>query len=193
VVINHACKPFLDSVLPAADVSPQRLHAAQRYAVLGGGKRPASLARLLHGRGFGRSHRRVGCNPQRRWNSSIRTLWCTTICPRWTTTTYAAVSPRRIAPSTKRRPYSRATRSRSWRSLCWRATAPPRELRGPFEDEFRSRGCERHRGNGGRPSVGSLRRGPQTSSRRTRGHAPPQDRRPDSRERIAGRGMCRRS
>jgi geranylgeranyl pyrophosphate synthase len=29
----------LDSVLPAADVSPQRLHAAQRYAVLGGGKR----------------------------------------------------------------------------------------------------------------------------------------------------------
>src|SRR5260370_1139685 len=29
----------LDRVLPAADVSPQRLHAAQRYAVLGGGKR----------------------------------------------------------------------------------------------------------------------------------------------------------
>ena len=24
----------LDSVLPAADISPQRLHAAQRYAVL---------------------------------------------------------------------------------------------------------------------------------------------------------------
>jgi geranylgeranyl pyrophosphate synthase len=29
----------LDAVLPTADVSPQRLHAAQRYAVLGGGKR----------------------------------------------------------------------------------------------------------------------------------------------------------
>src|SRR5260370_4222749 len=29
----------LDRVLPAADVSPQRLHAAQRYAVLGDGKR----------------------------------------------------------------------------------------------------------------------------------------------------------
>jgi farnesyl diphosphate synthase len=29
----------LDDVLPAADVVPQRLHAAQRYAVLGGGKR----------------------------------------------------------------------------------------------------------------------------------------------------------
>ena len=29
----------LEKVLPAADVSPQRLHAAQRYAVLGGGKR----------------------------------------------------------------------------------------------------------------------------------------------------------
>jgi farnesyl diphosphate synthase len=29
----------LESVLPAANVSPHRLHAAQRYAVLGGGKR----------------------------------------------------------------------------------------------------------------------------------------------------------
>jgi len=29
----------LDGVLPAADLVPQRLHAAQRYAVLGGGKR----------------------------------------------------------------------------------------------------------------------------------------------------------
>jgi geranylgeranyl pyrophosphate synthase len=29
----------LDAILPAADKSPQRLHAAQRYAVLGGGKR----------------------------------------------------------------------------------------------------------------------------------------------------------
>ena len=29
----------LDAALPAADLAPQRLHAAQRYAVLGGGKR----------------------------------------------------------------------------------------------------------------------------------------------------------
>ena len=29
----------LDAALPAADLIPQRLHAAQRYAVLGGGKR----------------------------------------------------------------------------------------------------------------------------------------------------------
>jgi farnesyl diphosphate synthase len=29
----------LEGVLPAADISPQRLHAAQRYAVLSGGKR----------------------------------------------------------------------------------------------------------------------------------------------------------
>jgi len=29
----------LDRVLPPADLSPQRLHAAQRYAVLSGGKR----------------------------------------------------------------------------------------------------------------------------------------------------------
>jgi geranylgeranyl pyrophosphate synthase len=29
----------LDSVLPSAEVNPKRLHAAQRYAVLGGGKR----------------------------------------------------------------------------------------------------------------------------------------------------------
>jgi geranylgeranyl diphosphate synthase, type II len=32
-------RAVLDAVLPAADVSPQRLHAAQRYAVLSGGKR----------------------------------------------------------------------------------------------------------------------------------------------------------
>ncbi len=29
----------LEAALPGADVMPQRLHAAQRYSVLGGGKR----------------------------------------------------------------------------------------------------------------------------------------------------------
>jgi geranylgeranyl pyrophosphate synthase len=44
---------FLDTVLPAADVSPQRLHAAQRYAVLGGGKRLRPLLVYCTGEALG--------------------------------------------------------------------------------------------------------------------------------------------
>src|SRR5258708_37780992 len=43
----------LDDVLPAADVSPQRLHAAQRYAVLGGGKRLRPLLVYCTGEALG--------------------------------------------------------------------------------------------------------------------------------------------
>jgi farnesyl diphosphate synthase len=43
----------LESVLPAADVSPQRLHAAQRYAVLGGGKRLRPLLVYCTGEALG--------------------------------------------------------------------------------------------------------------------------------------------
>src|SRR6266481_5297684 len=43
----------LDRVLPAADVSPQRLHAAQRYAVLGGGKRLRPLLVYCTGEALG--------------------------------------------------------------------------------------------------------------------------------------------
>jgi geranylgeranyl pyrophosphate synthase len=43
----------LDTVLPAADVSPQRLHAAQRYAVLGGGKRLRPLLVYCTGEALG--------------------------------------------------------------------------------------------------------------------------------------------
>jgi geranylgeranyl pyrophosphate synthase len=43
----------LDTVLPAADVSPQRLHAAQRYAVLGGGKRLRPLLVYCTGEAVG--------------------------------------------------------------------------------------------------------------------------------------------
>jgi geranylgeranyl pyrophosphate synthase len=43
----------LDAVLPAADVSPQRLHAAQRYAVLGGGKRLRPLLVYCTGEALG--------------------------------------------------------------------------------------------------------------------------------------------
>jgi geranylgeranyl pyrophosphate synthase len=39
----------LNEVLPAADVVPQRLHAAQRYAVLGGGKRLRPLLAYFTG------------------------------------------------------------------------------------------------------------------------------------------------
>jgi geranylgeranyl pyrophosphate synthase len=44
---------MLDGVLPAADVSPQRLHAAQRYAVLGGGKRLRPLLVYCTGEALG--------------------------------------------------------------------------------------------------------------------------------------------
>jgi geranylgeranyl pyrophosphate synthase len=43
----------LDRVLPAADASPQRLHAAQRYAVLGGGKRLRPLLVYCTGEALG--------------------------------------------------------------------------------------------------------------------------------------------
>jgi len=43
----------LDTVLPASDVSPQRLHAAQRYAVLGGGKRLRPLLVYCTGEALG--------------------------------------------------------------------------------------------------------------------------------------------
>jgi geranylgeranyl pyrophosphate synthase len=43
----------LDAVLPTADVSPHRLHAAQRYAVLGGGKRLRPLLVYCSGEALG--------------------------------------------------------------------------------------------------------------------------------------------
>src|ERR1700674_1416761 len=43
----------LDTVLPTADMSPQRLHAAQRYAVLGGGKRLRPLLVYCTGEALG--------------------------------------------------------------------------------------------------------------------------------------------
>jgi geranylgeranyl pyrophosphate synthase len=43
----------LDAALPAADLIPQRLHAAQRYAVLGGGKRLRPLLVYCTGEALG--------------------------------------------------------------------------------------------------------------------------------------------
>jgi farnesyl diphosphate synthase len=43
----------LDAVLPTAEVSPHRLHAAQRYAVLGGGKRLRPLLVYCTGEALG--------------------------------------------------------------------------------------------------------------------------------------------
>jgi len=43
----------LDTVLPSADLVPQRLHAAQRYAVLGGGKRLRPLLVYCTGEALG--------------------------------------------------------------------------------------------------------------------------------------------
>jgi len=43
----------LEGVLPPADVSPQRLHAAQRYAVLGNGKRLRPLLVYCTGEALG--------------------------------------------------------------------------------------------------------------------------------------------
>ena len=39
----------LQRVLPAADIAPQRLHQAMRYAVLGGGKRVRPLLAFAAG------------------------------------------------------------------------------------------------------------------------------------------------
>ena len=36
---HERTEAFLQRVLPAPEIAPQRLHAAMRYAVLGGGKR----------------------------------------------------------------------------------------------------------------------------------------------------------
>ena len=44
---------FLESVLPAPDLVPQRLHAAQRYSVLGGGKRLRPLLVYCTGEALG--------------------------------------------------------------------------------------------------------------------------------------------
>jgi geranylgeranyl pyrophosphate synthase len=46
-------RTVLDAVLPAADVIPQRLHAAQRYAVLNGGKRLRPLLVYCTGEALG--------------------------------------------------------------------------------------------------------------------------------------------
>jgi geranylgeranyl diphosphate synthase, type II len=46
-------RAVLDAVLPAADVIPQRLHAAQRYAVLSGGKRLRPLLVYCTGEALG--------------------------------------------------------------------------------------------------------------------------------------------
>ena len=39
----------IGALLPAADIAPQRLHAAMRYAVLGGGKRVRPLLAFAAG------------------------------------------------------------------------------------------------------------------------------------------------
>ena len=57
----------LDTVLPAADVTPQRLHAAQRYAVLGGGKRLRPLLVYCTGEALGVPHR-FWIRRLRRWS-----------------------------------------------------------------------------------------------------------------------------
>jgi farnesyl diphosphate synthase len=47
--IQQRMEQVLDSLLPAPDIAPQRLHQAMRYAVLGGGKRVRAL--LAHAAG----------------------------------------------------------------------------------------------------------------------------------------------
>jgi farnesyl diphosphate synthase len=52
-VYQTRVQTVLEGVLPAADVSPQRLHAAQRYAVLSGGKRLRPLLVYCTGEALG--------------------------------------------------------------------------------------------------------------------------------------------
>jgi farnesyl diphosphate synthase len=47
--MQHRMESVLGSLLPSADIAPQRLHQAMRYAILGGGKRVRAL--LAHAAG----------------------------------------------------------------------------------------------------------------------------------------------
>ena len=49
----------LDSLLPAKNIAPQRLHEAMRYAVLGGGKRVRPLLACAAGEFAGADTERV--------------------------------------------------------------------------------------------------------------------------------------
>ena len=54
--IQQRTETALQSILPAANLAPGRLHEAMRYAVLGGGKRVRAL--LVHGTGSSFTHAR---------------------------------------------------------------------------------------------------------------------------------------
>ena len=146
----------LDAAFPAADLVPQRLHAAQRYAVLGGGKRLRPLLVYCTGEAL-RMEPAIGCARRGGRTHSLYTPWFTTICRPWTTMICGAASPRRTAHLMKRPPSSRAMRFRSWRSHCCRAIARRAERRSASENDSDSRRSERHRGHGRRPSFGPRR------------------------------------
>jgi geranylgeranyl diphosphate synthase type II len=50
---------FLDSVIPAADVPPTRLHEAMRYSLLAGGKRVRPILTLATGEALGHSSKAI--------------------------------------------------------------------------------------------------------------------------------------
>ena len=47
--VQQHTESALEELLPEADLAPQRLHAAMRYAVLGGGQRVRPLRSPWHG------------------------------------------------------------------------------------------------------------------------------------------------
>ncbi len=63
-VVQQRTERALESLLPAADIAPQRLHRAMRYATLGGGKRVRPLLCHAAGELAGADHARLniaGC------------------------------------------------------------------------------------------------------------------------------------
>lgn len=58
--IQSQVESMLDRLLPASNARPPRLHAAMRYAVLGGGKRVRPLLTFAAGRLAGASEERIG-------------------------------------------------------------------------------------------------------------------------------------
>ena len=58
----------LDAALPGAELIPQRLHAAQRYAVLGGGKRLRPLLVYCTGEALDMPPQPPWTPLPRRWN-----------------------------------------------------------------------------------------------------------------------------
>jgi len=110
---SHACKRSSMPIFRPRTWVPQRLHAAQRYAVLGGGKRLRPLLVYCTGEALNIPATVLDA-PAAAVEPFIPTRWSTTICLRWTTMICVADNPRLTAPSTRQPPSLPGTRCKCW-------------------------------------------------------------------------------